>query len=76
MGPVKSRSNNRLALLSEVSYIILQIRTTESGSIKHNKLLTGEQLTEIYCNGFLVYPGHCVVCEKNRKTMRVEEKDK
>ena len=47
LGLVKSDFNNRLALLSEVKYIILQIRTTNCGSLKQ-----GELLTEVYYRGF------------------------
>ena len=38
LGLVKSGSNNRPALLSEVIYIILQIGTTKGGSINRREL--------------------------------------
>ena len=45
LGAVKNGANNRLAVLSEVIYIIWQIWTTKGGSIKRCELLT-----ELYCN--------------------------
>ena len=63
LGLVKSGSNNRLALLSEVVYIILQSATTEGGSNKRRELLTGGLLTKVYCRIYffrttakIVYP--------------------
>ena len=43
-GPIKNGSKIQLALLSEVIYIILQVRTTKSGSTNRRELLT-----EVYC---------------------------
>ena len=40
LGPVQIGSNNWLALLSEVIFIILQICPTKAGSIKRHVLLT------------------------------------
>ena len=40
---------DRLALLSQVIYVMLQIRTAKGGSIKRRELLTGELLNKVYC---------------------------
>ena len=44
LGLVKSGSNNRLALLAKVIYIVLHIQTTKGCSIKRRELLT-----VVYC---------------------------
>ena len=46
MGRDKSGSNNRVALLSEVIYLISKNGTTKSGSIKRRELVV---LTEVLC---------------------------
>ena len=59
LGPVKTGSNNRLSLLPEVIYIILQIRTTKGGgSIKRCGLLAGELLTEAYCINIALFQAY------------------
>lgn len=49
MEPVKSGSYNRLTILSEVIYIILEIWSIKDGSVNSRKLLTGRLLSKVYC---------------------------